>query len=60
MAPTGRATYSKPRVERFGTLRDLTRVGCTLGGDGIWICSQPGPDPTPPGNGDDNDNGDRS
>jgi hypothetical protein len=45
--------YQKPRLERFGTLRELTRVGCTLGGDGIWICRTPEPpDPSPPGNGD--------
>jgi hypothetical protein len=33
--------YTKPTLERFGTLRDLTQVGCTLGGDGVWICRVP-------------------
>jgi hypothetical protein len=46
------ARYEKPRVERFGTLRELTQVGCTLGGDGIWICSVPQPEPGPPNGGD--------
>jgi hypothetical protein len=36
--------YEKPRLERFGGFRELTRVGCTLGGDGIWICMTPAPD----------------
>lgn len=45
------ARYEKPRVERFGTLRELTQIGCTLGGDGVWICSVPQPDPGN-GNGD--------
>jgi hypothetical protein len=33
--------YAKPKVERYGTMRDLTKVGCTLGGDGVWICRVP-------------------
>ena len=33
--------YNKPVLERFGTLRELTQVGCTAGGDGIWICRPP-------------------
>jgi hypothetical protein len=44
--------YRKPQVERFGTLRELTLVGCTLGGDGVWICSTPLPVTGPPGDGD--------
>jgi|GEM_PF-3772384 len=57
MESATRVRYVKPKVERFGTMRELTRVGCTLGGDGIWICSPPSPDPTPPGNGGENGNG---
>jgi hypothetical protein len=45
--------YEKPRVERFGTMRNLTRVGCTLGGDGVWICRTAPPDIGIPGDGDD-------
>lgn len=48
--------YQAPRIERFGTMRELTQVGCTLGGDGVWICSTPPPSTSPPGG----DNGDRS
>jgi hypothetical protein len=40
--------YVKPRLERFGTVRDLTKVGCTLGGDGVWICRTPPGDEEPP------------
>lgn len=40
--------YQKPRLEGFGRFRDLTLIGCTLGGDGIWICREPTPDVTPP------------
>jgi hypothetical protein len=51
MQTPGGGANRKPWLERFGSLRELTRVGCTLGGDGIWICSTPqSPDPSPPGN----------
>lgn len=44
------ADYAKPKLERFGTLRSLTQVGCTAGGDGIWICrvAEPGEPQVPP------------
>jgi len=29
--------YEKPRVERFGTFRDLTRIGFSGTGDGFLI-----------------------
>jgi hypothetical protein len=29
--------YSKPRLERFGTFRELTRTGTAAGGDGCIV-----------------------
>jgi hypothetical protein len=34
--------YEKPRVERFGTFRELTQTGTAAGGDGC-IVLDPGP-----------------
>lgn len=33
--------YSKPRVERYGTFRELTQVGWNGTTDGFTICGTP-------------------
>lgn len=42
--------YHKPKVERFGTVRELTLVGFSGNSDGFTIV---GPDGTTVGNGND-------
>jgi len=34
--------YLTPRVERFGTFRELTRIGLTGASDGVTVCGPNG------------------
>lgn len=34
--------YQKPKVERFGTFRELTQIGFNGTSDGLTICGTPG------------------
>ncbi len=39
--------YEKPRLQTFGTLRELTRFGTGPDGDGFFVGRLDGPDPCP-------------
>ena len=34
--------YEKPKLERFGTFRELTQVGFNGNSDGFTVCGVPG------------------
>jgi hypothetical protein len=43
--------YEKPKLERFGTFRELTRIGLGPDGDGGIFGYLDGPPPPQPGDG---------